>query len=293
MREADEIRVRRIPFEFPDDINPHWHPAMPEWSHMINGASLTMPYLEPFLIKSIQEAITKISDPAVKAEAVAFCAQEAQHYKTHRRYNELLKSNGYPELADIEKEMEDYYQSMNKNLSLQKRLAYTVGFETMTLALTRWLVGQRQNLFAGSDSRVASFVLWHMVEETEHKNVAFRVYQAITPGWFTRAIGVAHGAASIALFTRKAYIKMLKNDGLWSNFASRLKIWTLVMRFLFNVIPNSINGMMPWHNPAKQKDPQWVRDWINGYSESKKDLAPLVDTNHPAIPVPFFASENA
>lgn len=70
-----EITVRHIPFEFPDDISPHWNPKKREWSHMVNGASLTMPYLEPFLIKTIQEAIPKISDSSVRAEAMAFCAR--------------------------------------------------------------------------------------------------------------------------------------------------------------------------------------------------------------------------
>jgi predicted metal-dependent hydrolase len=35
----------------------------------------------------------------------------------------------------------------------------------MTLGVTRWLVEDRVKLFAGADTRVVSFVLWHMVEE--------------------------------------------------------------------------------------------------------------------------------
>lgn len=38
-----QLVVRKIPFEFPDDLEPHWKPDEPEWSHMVNGASLTMP----------------------------------------------------------------------------------------------------------------------------------------------------------------------------------------------------------------------------------------------------------
>lgn len=212
---------------------------------------------------------------------------EAQHYKTHRRYNELLKQKGYRELADIENQMEQSYKNMNEKMSLQRRLAYSAGFETMTIALTKWLIGQRRNLFSNSDSRVASFILWHMVEETEHKNVAFRVYKAATPGWFIRAIGVVHATADIALFARKGYITMLKKDGVWFNPVSRLKVWLLVLRFMFNVVPTTIKGIMPWHNPAHEKDLQWVTDWIKGYAKIEKNFVPLVDTNHPEIPVPF------
>ncbi|MEO0056846.1 MAG: hypothetical protein RIT17_282, partial [Pseudomonadota bacterium] len=37
------ILVRRIPFAFDEGIDPVWHPQRPEWSHMVNGASLAMP----------------------------------------------------------------------------------------------------------------------------------------------------------------------------------------------------------------------------------------------------------
>ncbi len=294
MRSPDDITVRHIPFEFSDDIKPRWNPSKPEWSHMANGASLTMPYLEPFLIKSIQEALPKISDPAVRAEAMAFCAQEAQHYKTHRRYNDLLKKNGYPELALLEEEMERQFNHMNKNWSLQKKLAYTAGFETMTLAVTRWLIGQRRSLFGGSDSRVASFILWHMVEETEHKNVAYRVYQATTPNWFRRAFGVLHGGLHVALLSRRGYMIMLKKDKRWSRPLSRLRVWWLVLRFLSHSVPTSLRGLLPWHNPSREKDSKWVKNWIEGYQKGLKegqknsiDFIPLIDTSHPEIPTPF------
>ena len=32
-----DLIVRKMPFEFPDDINPHWAPDKPEWSQMANG----------------------------------------------------------------------------------------------------------------------------------------------------------------------------------------------------------------------------------------------------------------
>ena len=47
---SHNILVRKIPFAFDEGIEPIWHPEQAEWSHMLNGASLTMPYLEPFLM---------------------------------------------------------------------------------------------------------------------------------------------------------------------------------------------------------------------------------------------------
>jgi uncharacterized protein len=88
---APGILVRQIPFAFAETIDPRWHPARPEWSHMVNGASLAMPYLEPFLIKTVTEAMKAVQDPQLRADVQAFIGQEGVHFRNHRRYNDILK----------------------------------------------------------------------------------------------------------------------------------------------------------------------------------------------------------
>jgi len=244
---ASPIIPRRIPFEFPQELQPHWIPGQPELSQMINGASLTMPYLEPFLIRSIREAMARVDEPRLRADAEAFIAQEGQHFRAHRRYNDLLKRR-YPELARIEAGMEASYARLSRQ-PLARRMAYTAGFESMTLGLTHWLIGQRQRLFGGADPRVTSFVLWHMVEEAEHKTVAFDIYQAIRGGYLTRAIGVLHGSLDVMRFSMRGYQAMLRQDGLWRSPRSRLKLAFQLAQFLLHVTP-SVLPCSPGTTPA-------------------------------------------
>jgi predicted metal-dependent hydrolase len=77
------IVTRRIPFEFTDDIHPHWTPEEPEFAQMWNGFSLTMPYLEPYLIRTMREGLKQVEDPMVLADGAAFMAQEGQHFQGH------------------------------------------------------------------------------------------------------------------------------------------------------------------------------------------------------------------
>ena len=283
-----DLVVRRIPFEFSDDIDPHWKADEPEWSHMVNGASLTMPYLEPFLIDSVREALESIDDPAVREAAKGFNAQEGQHFRQHRRYNEILKAKGYTELARIEEEMQASYDRMRERRSLAFRMAYTAGFESMTLGVTEWLVRRRRSLFGGSDPRVASFILWHFVEEAEHKRVAFEVYQAACPGYWMRALGVFTGSLHLMWFTRRGYVAMLKRDGLWWNFRSRLRVWRRVIEFGRFALPCMLRSLSPRHDPAHEPDLPWVREWIRGYAEhGDGGHAPLVDTASAEMPPPF------
>lgn len=279
------ILVRQIPFAFDEEIDPVWHPQRPEWSHMVNGASLAMPYLEPFLIKTVTEALRQVADPALKADVQGFIGQEGVHYKNHRRYNEILKLS-YPELTEVEGEMEADYRRFQKR-SLKWRLAYTAGFETMTMGITEWLIRQRGDLFAGSSPAVASLVLWHMVEETEHKNVAYDLYQHLYGDWTGKAWGLLCGAFHVAWCSRKGYKRMLALDGRWGSVSSRLRLYRMVARFLIHTSPAMLRSLLPGYHPANVRDPQWVQRWAEAYAGLAPGSIPLLDTADPEIPARF------
>ncbi|MGI9439793.1 MAG: metal-dependent hydrolase [Parvibaculales bacterium] len=286
MNAPHKLIIRKIPFDFDEDIAPIWNTNKPEWSHMVNGASLTMPYLEPFLIRTMREAIGEISDDALIEDARGFIGQEGQHYQNHRAFNERLKANGYPELAHIEEQMAADYQRF-QNKSLKWRLAYSAGFETMTMGLTQWLVSQRRKLFAGADPSVTSLVLWHMVEETEHKTVAFDVYQHLYGGYFARVRGVFDGSWHVMRYSHRGYKLMLKKDGRWWQLASRWRLLKMEASFLFNVGKLLLGAMLPGHHPDDISDPDWVQQWSSAYRNLAEDEIPLLDTNHPEIPARF------
>ena len=102
-KQVDKIIVRDFAFEFPDDLDPVWCAGNPVRSHLFNGISIVKPYLEPYLVKSTQAAMSHINVPELLEDMRGFNGQEARHYKCHRRLNELLKANGYPEFAEVEK----------------------------------------------------------------------------------------------------------------------------------------------------------------------------------------------
>ncbi len=281
-----QIVVRKIPFEFSNDMSPAWHPTQPEWSHMVNGASLAMPYLEPFLIKNVREALPEIDDEQLAESARNFMGQEAQHFTNHRRYNEMLKRNGYPDLAEVEAEMAADYKRLELR-PLRWRLAYTAGFETMTIGLTEWLITQRESLFAGADPTVASLVLWHMVEETEHKTVAFDVYQHLFGDYRARVMGLIYAAWHVAAFSRRAYMRMLKHDGAWHDARSRVRLWRMVWRFYRNIAPALLRSLAPGHHPRDTADPLWVSQWREAYAASATGQMPLLDTDAPGLPAHF------
>jgi hypothetical protein len=276
---SPELIVRKMPFEFPDDIDPHWHKHKPEWSHMVNGASLAMPFLEPYLIRTMRKALDKMESEELKTEVKLYMAQEGQHFQQHRKFNDILIDKGYTELLQVEAQMKKEFAEFDENRSLKFNLAYACGFESMALGIGHWLVKDREYLFGGSDTRVASLILWHFIEEVEHKNVAFDAYQAVYGNYFYRVYGTFYATAHVVKFSRRAYQAMLKKDGLWGSFRSRWALMKMITRFFVNMIPPMFSVCSPWHHPSRVKDPQWCQDWVETYGENENAVV-VLDTDN-------------
>jgi len=286
-KQVETIVVRAFDFDFPDDLDPVWAPGNTVRSHLFNGFSLTMPYLEPYLIKSTKEAAKRIREPRLLEDIRGFNGQEARHYQCHRRMNELIKKNGYPELAAIEECLEASYGRLLQK-SLRTQLAYNAGFECMTNGFTKWFIGKRRQLWGGNCPWVSSFWVMHMVEETEHKTVAYDVYMACYGDYLPRAWGVFHGSFHVLGYGVIAMAEALKKDGLWMKPRTMLGVAREIGSLLWNVGPYLLRALLPWHDPRRDEDPAWQQEWLRGHAAQPAGAKlPLLDTNDPKIPVPF------
>ena len=262
------ITVRKMPFEFDGKLSAHWNRDKPEWSHMVNGASLAMPFLEPYLIRTMKKALPLIKNETLREDVRLYIGQEGQHFQQHRRFNDKLIEAGYEELIDIERKMADEFAAFERDRSLKFNVAYACGFETMALVMGHWLVRDRKYLFAGSDTRVASLVLWHFVEEIEHKSVAFDVYQTLYGNGWLRAYGTFFATLHVMKHSRRAYQAMLKRDGLWRNWLSRWRLLKMICRLFANLLPGMVWSCLPSHHPTDVDDPQWCLDWIKTFENN-------------------------
>ena len=284
---VEAIVVRPFAIDFPDDLNAIWVPGNPVRSHFWNGISLTMPYLEPYLIKTNREAISHIKAPSLLEDMKAFSHQERNHFECHRKVNELLKKNGYPQFAKKERYFKKSYERLLKR-SLRTRLAYSAGFETMTKGFTNWVIRKRSKLWVGADRHMTTFWLMHLLEEGEHKTVAFDVYMAYSGKYLPRAIGVLHGSFHVLGLGIYAMFSALKGDQLLTKPAVIFLLFKECSLLIWNVSPYLFHALLPWHNPRSFKDPEWMLEWIEGYNKQEEiNSIPLLDTNNPDIPVPF------
>ena len=185
----DTITVRQMPFEFPAEIDPVFIEGDPEQSFRMIAASLLLPYLEPYLIRSMKAAKGSVSDPKLLDDLKRFSAQEGQHYRAHMRFNEAIRLAGFPRLEELERELEADYQRFTKTKSLRFNLAYAEGFEALTMNAIKFIMEHQG--FGDPQSPVMQLWEWHFVEEIEHRNVAFDVYDHVCGGyWYRLAAGI-------------------------------------------------------------------------------------------------------
>lgn len=284
------IQIRPFDFDFPADLDPNWVPDNPYRSHFYNGVSLTMPYLEPFLCKTMREATEAVSDSQLREDMQGFIGQEAQHYRCHRRLNALLTDNGQPGFAGVEAIIAESYKQLSTR-SLRRRLAYAAGFETMTNGFTALIAGQRQKLFRNADPHITSFWLAHMVEEAEHKTVAFDVYQHCYGEYWPRALGVLQGSFGVLGLGMRGMLCALKQDGRLFSLKDAVGLTRELALIGRAVLPFLFRAMAPSYDPRNETEDEWVTQWIATYAAAPPfDVMPLVDTQDPEMKSPFVAA---
>ena len=110
-----------------------------------------------------------------------------------------MRAAGYSCIEGLESRLDEDYTRLEKQRSLRFSLAYAEGFEAMALVIGQMLIEERVYLFGNSNPAVASLVLWHFVEEIEHKNVAYDVLHHLYPGYFLRISGLIYATTHIFL----------------------------------------------------------------------------------------------
>ncbi len=175
-----EVRQRDLHFDFGDADVTDWHPAGKQVSLFFAALSPFFPEGEKFFIRSVRRFADDIDDPALQRNVKGFIGQEAMHGREHREYNERLCAAGLP--ADkVERFVIKDLKFVERTWSARARLAITAALEHFTAIMASLLLREPRAL-AGGDERIVALWRWHAIEETEHKAVAFDLYQQVAPG---------------------------------------------------------------------------------------------------------------
>ena len=273
--DPSQMIVRRMRFFHPDTLNGQWNPARPEFSHIVNAASLGMPYLEPYLIATIRQARARITDPTLLAEIDLYVGQESTHFRQHQQFNKRLADLGYQSVPQMEAVLKADYAGFAAGRSFAFNLAYAEGFEALALTIGHMLIEDRQYLFADGEASVASLVLWHFVEEIEHKSATYDVFKALDGRYVWRIYGLLFAMVHIMGRTRQGYRALLIEDGLWSRWRSRLALYRMLVRIFARLTPRLMRILKPSYDPQEVADPAWADAWRRQHGNGDDRLGDL------------------
>ena len=171
------ITVRRLKVPFPRTLRRWWYDGNPYLTHFFNALSSVFPEGEKFFIHSVRNYQGDIVDPILKSEVKTFIAQEAHHGQSHKALNQLIEESGYP-MAKISRHIRRGMNIARQNYSKEKQLAITIALEHITAILANQVLTNPQ-LTDNIPAEIRALFIWHAIEETEHKSVAFDVFRAV------------------------------------------------------------------------------------------------------------------
>lgn len=217
--------VRRMDYNF-ENIPKYWCANDPAMTHYFTGLSTLFPEGESYFVRSVRalREHAKLNE-ALDREISAFIGQEAMHSKEHHAFHISAQQHGMnPE--SLEKVTGIVLKGLEKIFSKKWNLLVTVGLEHYTAVLVVSMM-ETVNEYM-TDKTIRDLWLWHSVEETEHKAVAFDLYEYLYGNGlnaylprvtiFTLSLILITGLSTIYQIVLMKRDKQLSNLKTWQNF---------------------------------------------------------------------------
>lgn len=220
------IEVRNLRFAV-SDAPRYWHGERRAVSIFFDNLSIFFPAGERFFMTSVKRYQKRLDDEALLRDVIAFCGQEGIHGREHERYNEVIAARGYPVEA-MEARVVRLLAFAKRTMFPRWQLGITCALEHLTATLGQEVLSN-DRILEGAHPAMAALWRWHAAEETEHKSVAFDVFEAVHGTYAERAatMVIASGFFWVKVIEQQA--RMMHADGCLGSASA----WGSLARFLF------------------------------------------------------------
>lgn len=252
----------------------YWYNGDPAVSAYFNALSALFPAGETFFCDSVRALRDRIDDPKLQAEIKEFLAQEAIHSREHHLYNKRIQEFGYP--MDKLERRSAQMQAVGYWLPKKLQLGFTVALEHYTAIISGCLLDVRDHFRAHVSQKDYEFWIWHCIEETEHKSVAYDMLRSITSPlgfYLIRAFSLFATTLSFNAILMWHIWTLLKVDGLQWN----ARAWGRILHYQW-VFPGAwrvcfpawIGWLKPGFHPWEDDNRQHVASWKAEHGETEK-----------------------
>lgn len=206
--------VRRMDYDF-DAMPKYWCDDEPSLTHYFTGLSTLFPEGESYFVRSVRALRAKVKKGSqLDRDIGAFIGQEAMHSKEHHAFH--VSAQKYDlEPESLERMTGIVLKSIEALFPKKWNLLVTVGLEHYTAVLVATMMRSTYQLMR--NDTVRDLWLWHSVEETEHKAVAFDLYQELygngLGAYVPRVAIYTFSLAMITTLSTLYHVTLMKRDG--------------------------------------------------------------------------------
>ncbi|MDF1780203.1 MAG: metal-dependent hydrolase [Alcanivoracaceae bacterium] len=184
-----DVPIRHMEFNFdPAEADTRFFRNSIMASAYFEALSIFLTFGEDLVIDTARYHRQFLTDPELKRRVTALIGQEAIHSKMHSEWNDVLAKHHFPVplyqfLAD------KVFEYGFKKLPNRMQLSLMSGIEHFTAVLAEHMMKNEDIFYESSDERQRAMWMWHMLEESEHKDIAYDVYQTLSGNYALRMSG--------------------------------------------------------------------------------------------------------
>lgn len=183
------IPIRHMKFDFdPAKLDHRFYMDAELASAYFASLSIFLTRGEDLVIDTARYHRDFITDPLLKQRVTSLIGQEAIHSKMHEELNEAYLIRDLP--VKLFRTWAGWaFEYGFERLPQPMKLSLMAGIEHFTAVLAEYMMNHEEIFFRSQDEKQRAIWMWHMLEESEHKDIAFDVFQELSNNYLLRIAG--------------------------------------------------------------------------------------------------------
>ncbi|MFW2012426.1 metal-dependent hydrolase [Acinetobacter bereziniae] len=198
------IPIRHMKFDFdPAKLDHRFYMDAELASAYFASLSIFLTRGEDLVIDTARYHRDFITDPLLKQRVTSLIGQEAIHSKMHEELNEAYLIRDLP--VTLFRTWAGWaFEYGFERLPQPMKLSLMAGIEHFTAVLAEYMMNHEEIFFRSQDEKQRAIWMWHMLEESEHKDIAFDVFQELSNNYLLRIAGFFPALITILLLISAA-----------------------------------------------------------------------------------------
>ena len=266
-----DLVVRRLLIDLTTPFAARWNGGDAFRSAFFNALSMSFPVGEQYFIDSVRAGLNRLPEAERQRfapEVQGFIGQEATHRRIHALFNGHLDRLGYRNLIEVRARRR---LEKNAHVDVRVHVGATAATEHFTAIFADWIL-RHPDALEGAEPRLRTLWQWHSAEESEHRNTAFDLYQAIGGDHRWRLRIFRYITVTFLCDVMRQTVRNLWHDGSlfkWSTWRSGAQLLMAKDGMLRGNVGLWRDYLAPDFHPNQhpaERAQQWLRDNAEQYS---------------------------